>query len=59
MLLASLRPVSLVVTEPAVIEPTPTGLVLRRRAPGVSIAQIDAAAAARLIILPAMPEFAC
>ena len=38
--LTSIRPVDLVVTELAVIEPTPEGLVLRERAPGVSIADV-------------------
>ena len=44
------RPVSLVVTDLAVIEPTPDGLLLRERAPGVAIEQIRAATAAPLII---------
>src|SRR5271157_1672624 len=40
MPLTSVRPVSLVVTEMAVIEPTAEGLVLRERAPGVSVADV-------------------
>ncbi len=39
----SLRPVTLVVTDLAVIEPTPGGLVLRERAPGVSVEAVRAA----------------
>ncbi len=58
MPLTSLRPLNLVVTEMAVIEPTAEGLVLRERAPGVSIADVVAATAARLIIPPTVPEFA-
>ncbi len=58
MPLTSLRPVNLVVTEMAVIEPTAAGLVLRERAPGVSVADVVAATAAKLIIPPTVPEFA-
>jgi acetate CoA/acetoacetate CoA-transferase beta subunit len=58
MPLTSVRPVNLVVTEMAVIEPTAQGLVLRERAPGVSVAEILAATAAHLIVPPAVPEFA-
>lgn len=54
--LTSVRPVSLVVTEMAVIEPTPAGLVLRERAPGVSVEAIVAATQADLIVLGAAPE---
>jgi acetate CoA/acetoacetate CoA-transferase beta subunit len=46
----SLRPVTLVVTEMAVIEPTPEGLVLRETAPGVSIDAVRAATAAALLV---------
>ena len=56
--LTSVRPVSLVVTEMAVIEPTAEGLVLRERAPGVSVADVVGATAAKLIIPPTVPEFA-
>src|SRR5208282_6856976 len=58
MPLTSVRPVSLVVTEMAVIEPTAEGLVLRERAPGVSVADVVGATAAKLIIPPTVPEFA-
>jgi acyl CoA:acetate/3-ketoacid CoA transferase beta subunit len=50
--------VNLVVTELAVIEPTIEGLVLRERAPGVSVAEIVSATAAKLIIPAAVPEYA-
>ena len=58
MPLTSVRPVSLVVTEMAVIEPTAEGLVLRERAPGVSVADVVGATAAKLIIPPTVPEYA-
>lgn len=48
--LTSIRRVSLVVTELAVIEPTPDGLVLRETAPGVTVDQVVAATEAGLII---------
>ncbi|QGM99642.1 3-oxoacid CoA-transferase subunit B [Methylocystis parvus] len=44
------RRVSLVVTELAVIEPTEDGLVLRERAPGVSVEEVVANTSAPLII---------
>ncbi|GGJ20762.1 3-oxoacid CoA-transferase subunit B [Neoroseomonas lacus] len=50
------RPVSLVVTDLAVIEPTPEGLVLRERAPGVSVEQILALTTAPLILPDTVPE---
>jgi acetate CoA/acetoacetate CoA-transferase beta subunit len=50
------RRVSLVVTELAVIEPTADGLVLRERAPGVSIEEIKTATAARLVVAAEVPE---
>lgn len=56
--LTSLRRVSLVVTELAVIEPVETGLVLRETAPGVSVQQVLENTEARLIVpetVPAMP----
>ena len=56
--LTSVRRISLVVTELAVIEPTAEGLVLRETAPGVSVEQVVAATEARLIIpreVPVMP----
>lgn len=52
----SARKVSLVVTDLAVIEPTAQGLLLRERAPGVSVDQILAATAARLLIAGDVPE---
>ena len=58
MPLTSVRPVNLVVTEMAVIEPTAEGLVLRERCPGVSVADLVAATAAKLIIPATVPEYA-
>ena len=57
MPLTSVRPVNLVVTEMAVIEPTAEGLVLRERAPGVSVADVVGATAAKLIIPATVPEY--
>jgi len=54
--LTSVRRVSLVVTELAVIEPTPDGLVLREVAPGVTAAQVVAATEARLVVSEATRE---
>ena len=48
--LTSTRPVSLIVTDLAVIEPTPGGLVLRERAPGVSLDAIVDATEATLMV---------
>jgi acetate CoA/acetoacetate CoA-transferase beta subunit len=50
------RPVSLVVTDLAVIEPTPEGLVLRERAPGVTVEAILATTTAPLILPDTIPE---
>jgi len=50
--LTSIRPVSLVVTELAVIEPTADGLVLKELAPGVTIEKVVAATEATLIVPP-------
>jgi acetate CoA/acetoacetate CoA-transferase beta subunit len=50
--LTSVRPVSLVVTELAVIEPTAEGLVLKEVAEGVSVEQVIAATEAKLVIPP-------
>jgi acetate CoA/acetoacetate CoA-transferase beta subunit len=55
--LTSARPVNLVVTDMAVIEPTAEGLVLRERAPGVSVSDVVSATAAKLIIPTAVPEY--
>ena len=50
------RRVSLIVTEMAVIEPTPEGLLLRERAPGVSVDAIVANTGAKLVIIGDVPE---
>jgi acetate CoA/acetoacetate CoA-transferase beta subunit len=50
------RPVSLVVTDLAVIEPTSQGLALRERAPGVAVADILAVTTAPLILPDTIPE---
>lgn len=52
----SVRPVTLVVTDLAVIEPTPQGLVLRERAPGVDVETVIEATAAPLIVPGEVPE---
>jgi acetate CoA/acetoacetate CoA-transferase beta subunit len=54
--LTAVRRVSLVVTELAVIEPTPDGLALREVAPGVRPAHVVAATEARLVVSDATPE---
>lgn len=54
--LTALRRVDLVVTDLAVIEPTGMGLILRERAPGVSVADIRAATEAALIVPDDVPE---
>jgi acetate CoA/acetoacetate CoA-transferase beta subunit len=54
--LTSVRRVSLIVTEMAVIEPTDDGLVLKETAPGVNIEKIIAATEARLIVPAHVPE---
>jgi acetate CoA/acetoacetate CoA-transferase beta subunit len=48
--------VDLIVTDLAVIEPGPDGLVLRERAPGVSLDEILAATGAQLMIPETVPE---
>ena len=48
--LTSARPVSLIVTEMAVIEPTADGLLLRELAPGITVAAVRQATQADLII---------
>lgn len=50
------RSVTLVVTDLAVIEPTPDGLVLREHAPGVTVERILAATAAPLRVPAHVPE---
>ena len=52
----STRRVSLIVTELAVIEPTEEGLLLRERAPGVSVEAIVAQTGADLLIIGDVPE---
>jgi acetate CoA/acetoacetate CoA-transferase beta subunit len=54
--LTALRRVNLVVTDLAVIEPTEAGLILRERAPGVSVDDIRAATEAVLVIPDDIPE---
>ena len=54
--LTSARRVSLIVTEMAVIEPTVEGLVLRERAPGVSVEAIRQATEADLLVVGEVPE---
>ena len=54
--LTSSRRVSLIVTDLAVIEPTHQGLLLRERAPGVSIDEIVDATEAALMISDHVPE---
>jgi acetate CoA/acetoacetate CoA-transferase beta subunit len=56
--LTSIRPVHLVITELAVIEPSDEGLVLKERAPGVTIERVVGATEAQLIIPPTVPEMA-
>lgn len=52
----AVRRVSLVVTDMAVIEPTADGLLLRERAPGVSVEEVVAATGAKLLINGDVPE---
>jgi acetate CoA/acetoacetate CoA-transferase beta subunit len=52
----SMRAVSLVVTDMAVLEPTPGGLLLRECAPGVSVPEVLAATEARLVVPDTVPE---
>jgi len=54
----SARPVALVVTDLAVIQPTPEGLVLRETAPGITVADVLRATAAPLIVPDNVPEMA-
>lgn len=52
----SVRPVTLIVTDMAVIEPTPEGLVLRETAPGVCADAVRAATGTELIVSPDLCE---
>jgi acetate CoA/acetoacetate CoA-transferase beta subunit len=54
----SMRRVTLIVTDMAVIEPTDDGLVLREVAPGVSVEAVRAATATELIAPAVVPEMA-
>ena len=54
--LTSTRRVTLIVTDFAVIEPTDEGLVLRERAPDVSVEDILNVTTARLIVPDHVPE---
>jgi 3-oxoacid CoA-transferase B subunit len=56
--ITSVRRVSLIVTDLAVIEPSEAGLLLRETAPGVSVDQVLAATAARLIVPETVPAMA-
>ena len=53
--LTSVRPVDLIVTELAVIQPTADGLVLREIAPGIELAQVLAQTNAQLIVPDTLP----
>ena len=53
--LTSLRPVDLIVTELAVIEPTASGLLLKELAPGVSLERLQRLTAAPLIVPDDVP----
>lgn len=54
--LTSTRPVSLIVTDLAVIEPSNEGLVLKELAPGVSVSEVIEATGAPLIISDDLKE---
>jgi acetate CoA/acetoacetate CoA-transferase beta subunit len=54
----SMRRVTLVVTDMAVLEPTPDGLVIREVAPGIKVDQVRAASATELIASAYVPEMA-
>jgi acetate CoA/acetoacetate CoA-transferase beta subunit len=54
--LTGTRPVSLVVTELAVLEPTERGLVLKELAPGVKVDEVRQATEAELIVPDRVPE---
>jgi 3-oxoacid CoA-transferase subunit B len=54
--ITGLRCVKKIVTELAVLDVTPDGFVLRERAPGVSVEQIRAATAGKLVVPDEVPE---
>ncbi|SNR40023.1 MULTISPECIES: CoA transferase subunit B [Hymenobacter] len=54
--ITGLRCVKKIVTELAVLDVTPDGFVLRERAPGVSVEQIQAATAGKLVVPGEVPE---
>lgn len=54
--LTSIRPVDLIVTDLAVIEPTEEGLVLKEVAPGVSVEEVLKQTEAKLIVPDTVPE---
>ncbi len=54
--LTAARPVSLIVTEMAVIEPTAEGLLLKELAPGITVTAVRQATEADLIIPDHVPE---
>ena len=54
----SMRRVTLVVTDMAVLEPTPDGLVIREVAPGINVDQVRAASATELLAAAYVPEMA-
>ncbi len=56
--LTAQRRVDLIVTDLAVIEPGPEGLILRERAPGIGLDHIRAATDANLIVMGDIPEMA-
>lgn len=53
-----MRRVTLVITDMAVLEPTPDGLVIREVAPGINVDQVRAASAAELLAAAYVPEMA-
>jgi 3-oxoacid CoA-transferase subunit B len=56
--LTALAAVHRIITDLAVIDVTPTGLALRERAPGVSVAEIQAKTEPTLIVAGDVPEVA-
>ena len=54
----SMRKVTLVITDMAVLEPTQDGLVIKEVAPGIKVDQVRAASATQLIASAYVPEMA-